>query len=202
MSERHIDIVFEDQLSESVLCRLLGCSRQRIVVHQRIPGNGCEYIKKRIPAYLAASKIVPFVILLDSDKEDCAKRMLDELVPPILRQDGFLLRIAVREVESWLLADHQGFGLFLGISSVKIERHPEILTDAKGYLINLARRSRKRDILEGLVPQSGTSAKQGPRYNQVLQPFVRDIWNIPAAAKRSESLRRAVEAIKRATFKP
>jgi hypothetical protein len=200
MRKKHIDIVYEDQLSKAVLCRLLGYSKQKVVIHQEIPGNGCDYIKKRIHSYLAASKFIPFVILLDSDKENCAKRMLDGLVPPMSRHEGFLLRIAVREVESWLLADHQGFGAFLGISSEIIERQPETLHDAKEYLINIARRSRKRDILEGIVPQFGTSAKQGPRYNQVLQPFVRNIWNIPAAAKRSESLRRAFEAIKKATF--
>jgi|WetSurMetagenome_2_1015567.scaffolds.fasta_scaffold143412_2 hypothetical protein len=201
MPEKYIDIVFEDQLSEAVLCRLLEYSHQKIVIHQKIPGNGCDYIKRRIPAYLAASRIIPFVILLDSDKEDCAKRMLDELVPIERRHDGFLLRIAVREVESWLLADHHGFGKFLGISPALIERQPDTLDKTKEYLIDLARRSRKRDILEGIVPQFGTSAKQGPRYNQVLQPFVRNIWNIPSAAKRSESLRRSLDAIKKATFK-
>jgi hypothetical protein len=200
MREKHISIVYEDQLSEAVLCRLLEYSRQKVVIHQKIPGNGCDYIKKRIPSYLAASRIIPFVILLDSDKEDCAKRMLDELAPAKSRHNGFLLRIAVREVESWLLADHQGIGEFLGISPTSIERQPETLHDAKEYLINLARRSRKRDLLEGIVPQVGTSAKQGPRYNQALQPFVRNIWNVSAGAKRSESLYRALQAIKTASF--
>lgn len=200
MREKHISIVYEDQLSEAVLCRLLEYSKQKVYIYQKIPGNGCDYIKKRIPSYLAASRIVPFVILLDSDKEDCAKRMLDELVPPKSRHDGFLLRIAVREVESWLIADHKGFGEFLGINPVLIERQPQTLHDAKEYLINLARKSRKREIVEGIVPQKDTSAKQGPRYNQVLQPFVRNTWNISAAAKRSESLNRALHAIKKASF--
>jgi hypothetical protein len=200
MHGKHIDIVFEDQLSRAVLYRLLGYSKQKIIIHQEIPGNGCEYIKKRMPSYLAASKIIPFVILLDSDNEECAKRMLDELVPIRSRHNGFLLRIAVREVESWLLSDHQGISTFFGISPTIIERQPENLLDAKEYLVNLARRSHKREIVEGIVPQAGTSAKQGPRYNQTLQPFVQSIWNITAAAKRSESLYRSLEAMQKATF--
>jgi hypothetical protein len=199
MPEKHISIVYEDQLSEAVLCRLLEYSPQKVVIHQKIPGNGCDYIKKRISSYLAASRISPFVILLDSDKEVCAKRLLDELAPLESRHEGFFLRIAIREVESWLLADHQGFGEFLGISPALIERQPETLHDPKEYLINLARKSRKRELVEGIVPQVGTSAKQGPRYNQALQPFVR-IWNISAGAKRSESLSRALRAVKNASF--
>jgi hypothetical protein len=195
MSNIFLNIVYEDQLSEAVICQLLRFSKRNYIIQKKIPGNGCDYIIKRINSFIKASRHIPFFILLDSDKEDCAKRMVEILIPSKLQHSKFLLRIAVREVESWLLADYKGISTFLGISEKLVDRDPEKLVDAKTHLISLARRSRKREISSGIVPQSGTSAKQGPRYNQVLIPFVQNHWNILAATGRSKSLKRTVKAI-------
>jgi hypothetical protein len=137
---------------------------------------------------------------MDSDKEGCALHLLDKLVPADKRNGKCLFRIAIREIESWLLADARGISHFLGISESLINRKPESLDDPKGYLVQLARRSRKKDIADAVVPAQGTSVLVGPEYNQALLPFVRKDWDIKSAAKRSESLRRAIDAV--VTFKP
>lgn len=195
------NIVFEDMLSEAVIERLLKLSKLKIEIVRRINGHGCGYIRSRIHSFFtAAIHQQPFFVLMDSDKEDCALHLLDSLVPNNKRNKKCLFRIAVREVEAWLLADYQGISRFMGISEKLIARNPESLLDPKGHLIHLAKKSRKKDIAKTIAPDPDTSAVIGPEYNQTLLPFVRDIWNINTASKRSESLHRAIEAI--VTFKP
>jgi|WetSurMetagenome_2_1015567.scaffolds.fasta_scaffold00077_12 hypothetical protein len=189
-------IVFEDSLSEAVIERLLKLSPMEISIVRRINGRGSGYIRSRIRSFFSAAvHQEPFLVLMDSDKEDCALHLLDKLVPPGKRNRKCLFRIVIREIESWLLADTRGISQFLGISEAMISRRPETLADPKDHLIQLARRSKKKDIADALVPAPGTSVVVGPEYNQTLVPFVRNIWDINSAAKRSESLRRAVEAI-------
>jgi hypothetical protein len=195
------NIVFEDSLSEAVIERLLKLSPLNVSIVRRINGHGCGYIRTKIPSFFSAAvHQQPFLVLMDSDQEDCALRLLDSLVPNDKRNKKCLFRIAIREVESWLLADYHGISRFFGISETRINRSPETLADPKDHLIQLARKSRKKDIANTIAPGIGTSAVIGPEYNQTLLPFVRNIWNINAAAKRSESLRRAIEAI--IAFKP
>lgn len=193
----YINIVFEDRLSAAIIERLLEFSPKKVEINRRISGYGSGYIRKRISAYQKASQYEPFFILLDADNEDCALNVLNALVPPGLRQPKCLLRIAVREVEAWLLADAKGISRFMGISEALVNRSPESLADAKGHLLGLARRSRKKEITEGLLPAPRTSAVIGPEYNQVLSVFVERNWDVRAAARRSESLSRALGAVEK-----
>jgi len=196
-----INIVFEDSLSESVIERLLQLSPLNPQIVRRINGRGCGYIRSRIQSFFsAAMHQQTFLVLMDSDKEDCALHLINSLVPFDKRNKRCLFRIAIREVEAWLLADYKGASKFLGINERLIERNPETLADPKGHLIQLAQKSRKKDISKTIPPKPGTSSLIGPEYNQTLLPFVRNIWDIHAAAKRSESLRRAIEAV--ITFRP
>lgn len=52
-------------------------------------------------------------------------------------------RIAVREVEAWLLADAEQAAGFLAVPLARIPAEPETLPDPKATLIALAGRSRK-----------------------------------------------------------
>lgn len=194
-------IVFEDVLSEVVIERLLQLSPHKISIVRRIPGYGCGDIRSKITSFFSAAiHHQPFFVLMDSDKDDCAVHLLNSLVPGDKRNEMCIFRIAVREVEAWLLADHYGISRFLGINQSLISRNPEALEDPKNHLVHLAKKSGKKDIAKTIAPSPGTSAAIGPEYNQALLPFVRKNWDINQAAKRSESLRRAVEAITR--FKP
>lgn len=191
----YINIVYEDTLSSAVIERLITFSKVPIAIQRKLGGKGCGYIRSRIVDFQKAAQYQPFFILLDSDKDKCALKLLNSLVPPRRRHRHCLFRIAVREVEAWLLADSKGTSNFLGISERLVNKTPESLDDAKGHLIDLARRSRIRKLKEGLIPDLRTTAVVGPEYNQILSSFVKGNWNVRAAAKRSESLRRALSAI-------
>jgi hypothetical protein len=195
------NIVFEDSLSEAVIERLLKLSALNISISRRINGHGCGYIRSRIHSFFSAAvHQQPFFVLMDSDNEGCAANLIENLVPENRRNNKCLFRIAVREVESWLLADHYGISRFLGVNEKLINSFPETLQDPKGHLVQLARKSRKKDIARTIAPVPGTNVSVGPEYNRTLLPFVRDCWDLHSAAKRSESLRRAIAAIK--AFKP
>ena len=106
-----------------------------------------------------------------------------------------LFRVAVREVEAWLLADRDGFANYLNLPLAKTPQHPEQEVDPKQSLLGLVRRCKKRRLVEELVPTNGSSASIGPLYNKRMGEFVRDTWNITRAAENSDSLARAVSRI-------
>jgi hypothetical protein len=111
-----------------------------------------------------------------------------------------LFRVAVREVESWLLADAVGFAGVLGISVRNVPGNPDEIVDPKRKLIDLARTSRRREPRDSIVPRRGSTAKVGPDYNGCLTAFVAKSWNLTEAAKRSGSLRRFRSAVE--SFRP
>jgi hypothetical protein len=102
-----------------------------------------------------------------------------------------LFRVAVRETESWLLGDRDGFANFAAIAVNKVPQYPETLPDPKQALIGLVRRSRKRRLIDELVPPHGSSVSIGPLYNEKLCAFAERSWNIDAASDACPSLRRA-----------
>lgn len=199
VKEIPINLVYEDDLSLGIILRILESeavvsSDTRFSVGYRLPGRGFGYLKRNISGFNKASNGMPYLILTDLDDEECAPIMIKEWLPET-RNPNLIFRIAVREVESWVLADRPAFAKFFSISENKVPRKPDELSDPKAYLINLARYSRKRTIREDIVPKQGSTAKQGPAYNERLISFVQDAWNPSNARKSSPSLERAMKAI-------
>ena len=83
-----------------------------------------------------------------------------------------LFRVAVREIEAWLMADSEGLAQFLGVRRGRIHNDPESIADAKRTIVELGRLSRKREIREDLVPRPGSGRIVGPRYSSRLAEFV------------------------------
>jgi hypothetical protein len=196
--ELPIILVFEDDLSNEVLLRLIEVSGRRYMVGQSIPARGFGYIKKHIRGLNAAAKGMPILILTDLDEAECAPAKINDwLGPRTKKHPNLLFRIAVKEVEAWLLADREGFAHSLGISEGSIPRDPEALEDPKRALIDLARRSRKRSLRNGIAIKEGSAARQGPTYNYCLSKFVREEWDPERARRNSLSLQRTILILKK-----
>lgn len=60
--------------------------------------------------------------------------------------------------------------------------------------MRLVSKCRRRNIREDILPKD-QFAKIGPNYNERLGEFVMGYWNTERAAKRSDSLSRAVKAL-------
>jgi len=70
---------------------------------------------------------------------------------------------------------------------------PESVTE----MVNLARRSRCKDIRDDMVPREGNGRVVGPAYPSRLREYVETSWRPREAAQRSDSLRRALIGIER-----
>jgi hypothetical protein len=192
-----VQLVVEDPLSEAVVRRLL--QDLPIAIGACYGRQGFGYIRKKIGAFNHAAKVCPFLVLTDLDTRECAAALIREWLPQH-RHPNLLFRVAVREVESWLLADPAGLAAFLGIASRIIPTDPDSLDDPKRTLIDLTRTSRKRDLREAIVPRPGSTAAIGPDYNGALAGFVAQNWNPVEAGRRSDSLRRFRIAVE--SFRP
>jgi hypothetical protein len=188
-----VTLVFEDDLSEAVMIRLLGQFPNKFKILRSYNGKGFGYLKTNIKGFNQASIINPHFMLTDLDNYECPIAMKNDWINFELRPD-FIFRIAVREVESWLLADREGLSHFFSISQTNFPSNPDLIADPKNTLIQLAKRSKKRSIKEDIVPIN-KNAIIGPNYNGCLTNFVFNKWNIENASNNSESLRRTYEKL-------
>ena len=174
--------------------KLLAHTGRGYAVTRQLVERGFGNIRRSVVKYRNASHVLPHVVLTDLDQVAC---------PPYLRAqwgvavlpDSMLFRVAVREVEAWLLADRVGFSAFAGIPQNKISQIPESLDDPKQALLNLVRRSRNRRLALELVPGQGSSMSIGPLYNERLSTFVRESWDVEAAMELAPSLKRTVDRL-------
>lgn len=186
-----INLAFEDPLHEAVLRKLF--SQPGFSVGRCFSHGGSGYLKTQMKGFNHAARVTPFLVLTDLDRVECAPILLKDWLP-FPRHQNLLFRVAVREVESWVLAHRESFAKYLGINPNKIPLQVDEVIDPKQFLINLARKSKYRQMRDAIVPRSGSSAKQGPDYNGALTTFVKDHWNINKAAQNSPSLQKMINA--------
>ena len=196
-----INLVIEDNLSEEVLRAILKQSIKNYEVIGRFPdlrrlrsSSGFGYIKSRIKGFNNAAREMPFLVLTDLGKEECAAKLIREWLP-VKSHPNLIFRVAKREVESWVMADRNAFADFLKIPTAKIPFNiDDELDDPKAFLVKMARKSKDRLIRNALVSKYA-AGKVGPDYNGKLASFVQEKWNLQRAVQHSDSLKRAVNAI-------
>lgn len=192
--QREIQLVVEDELSGIVLRKLVEKSGKELSVYRVLPMRGFGNIKSGIQRFMNASKVIPHIVLTDLDQRDCAPSLMKDWGVDKDTQN-LLFRVAVREVEAWLLADREGVAMYLNLPLAKMPLYPEQEKDPKQTFLNLVRKCKKRRLVEELVPAAGSSASIGPLYNARMGDFVRDCWSIERAVTNSDSLSRAVKRI-------
>ncbi|OJW14686.1 MAG: hypothetical protein BGO49_16995 [Planctomycetales bacterium 71-10] len=186
-----ITLATEDELSEAVGRRLLLDSG--VAIGQLLRRRGFGYLRSRMPNFCEMASRVPVVVLTDLDAAACPSSLIRDWLDGRPQPDGLILRVAVREIEAWLLADHEGLSaLFNRTKSLKAPHQPDDVADPKRELLRLAEKHAPKDVRLDLVPGKGTEARQGLGYNDRLCPWVRDVWDPGAARRRSPSLDRAM----------
>lgn len=175
--------------------------RRLITVAGGLPGtvygkNGKPALRERINGYNNAARHTPWIVLIDLDRDaECAPQLRNAWVPE--PADHLCFRVALCEVESWLMADAEAMARFLGVARGRVPRDPETIVDPKQALVNLARASRRRDIREDIVPREGSGRSVGPAYNSRLIEYVEQHWRPEIAAQNASSLRRAIACVER-----
>lgn len=194
MTECNLLVAVEDELSAAVMRKLIQATGRKFVISRIMNARGNGRLKADMAKFRTACHVLPHVVLTDLDQYACPPALLAAwkatALPPRL-----LLRIAVREVEAWLLADRDGIANFLSVAKNKVPQNPEAEADPKRTLINLARKSRRQRLAIELVPETGSSASIGPLYNARLSEFVNTSWDVERARMASPSLDRALSRL-------
>ncbi|MFZ4394082.1 MAG: hypothetical protein ACOYOU_00490 [Kiritimatiellia bacterium] len=183
-------LVAEDALGLALGRRLVQ-EHDTLSVWREINARGFSAIKQDITKYNnLARNGVPVLILTDLDSRACCRLLMDEWFGgrPALDRN-MLLRICVREAEAWLMADPDPLARLLRLPIKRFPSCPEQLPDPKLCLLNLARKAPAK-IRNGLLPERESTARIGPRYNELLLPLLA-AWNIDQAAKSAPSLAKA-----------
>lgn len=190
-----INLAVEDFLSEKVLRKILRFTKRPYTPGTCFCKGGYGYLKKSITGYNHAAKTTPFLVLADLDNIECPPALIREWLPHP-KHPNLLFRIAVREIEAWLLAHREAFAEFLGIPVRSIPFIVDTINDPKQFLLSLAKKSKKRQLREAITPAPGSTARVGPDYNGQLGVFVERWWNVASAMRHSPSLKRTVKAVK------
>lgn len=152
--------------------------------------NGKPAMRRRIAGFNQAAKRTPWVVLVDLNNDTtCAAELVNTLIP--VRGQQMTLRIVVRSLEAWLLADPE-LATFLGARASALPEDPETEPRPKRTLVDLARRSRRPAIVTDMVPRPGSGREVGPAFTSRLIEFIETRWDPDRAAERSDSLRRCL----------
>lgn len=190
-----VNLAVEDDLSEGMLRRLLSDRPVAYTIGTVFKKAGFGYLKKNCRAFNNLARTTPTILLTDLDQRSCAPKLISEWMENSQHRD-FLLRVAVREVEAWVLGGEQSLGHYLTLRKPLRLQNPETLADPKQVVLRLCMQSPRRELREDLVREDPEGKlRQGPAYNSKLVEFIKTVWNAEAAAKACPSLSRMINAL-------
>jgi hypothetical protein len=184
----YIHIATEDELSEAIAEKLIITFTQ-LTIHLKLRRGGNGYLRSNLKSFFEIANKTPILLLTDLDTVVCPPALLIDWKSSvnIPQPSQMFLRVVVREIEAWLLADHSAASALLGTTNLPI--NPDAINDPKKELMRLAANA-SRDVRDDIIPKRGAAATQGIGYNARLVNFVRDGWCPDRASERSDSLRR------------
>lgn len=193
-----VNLAGEGLLDIAVMRRLLrdaGLSPGTIY-HGEGRRTGKVSLNHRLPGYCEAAKRAPWFIMRDLDHDaDCAPELLNRLAAE--RPRGLCFRIAVREAESWLIADRERLARHLGVRPGSLPSDPDRDPDPKRTIVDAARRSTRRTIRERVPPRPAAGRPTGEGYAESLAAFIDDTWRPTEARVASDSLDRCLRHLDR-----
>lgn len=199
MGLNKIILVTEDLLSAAVSTKIL--AHFGIDIVQSVIYEGQTYLQRKAPSFnKTAHEACGVFMLTDLDSPNlCPPRLIASWLHSA-RNPRFLLRVAVMEVESWVMADRRAFAEFLSIPVHRVPRNTDEILNPKEFLISLVLRSKKRRLREELVATRITRTPHpGDKYNEHLSTFVKNQWDIDRAASASPSLSRTIARLRQET---
>ncbi len=105
-------------------------------------------------------------------------------------------RIAVQEIEAWLIADKQRFAEFLQVDPGIIPNNPEDIRDPKEQsLIMMPKEMILTLAQSSLDPQIYPRLKAVSSYNNEMGKFAKKYWRPAIAAQNSPSLKKCIERL-------
>ncbi|PIP77230.1 MAG: hypothetical protein COW85_10095 [Ignavibacteria bacterium CG22_combo_CG10-13_8_21_14_all_37_15] len=195
-----INIACEDPLSEAVALKILKEGQRVFTVGAVYRKNGKTYLKQKVNGFNKASRGMPYLFLVDLDNDGCPPELINSWMGDQTKNPNFIFRVAVEEIEAWILADIENFSSFIGVNTALIPSESDTIHNPKEFLINLVKSSSKREIKASIIPSKNSTAKVGPNYNGKLIEFVNTRWSLTVAQRRSKSLGKTINAINSFTY--
>ena len=184
-------------VGEESLCCALG---SRLVAHA-LPGwtlatepidtKGVTTLIAHLPRYAGITRHGPAVLCIADTDNACPVDWLRNHLPKSASR-RFLLRLAVREAESWLLADRQAMTAHFRVPVARLPNSPDACDDPKQILLDLLNQFAPASLRRDMVVSTAGQPGRGSGYNAGLRQFVREVWQPERAAGQSASLRRAM----------
>lgn len=184
-----IAIATEDELSEAIVLRLIAELPGELRVTHCLGKRGSGYLSKKMDSWRQMATHQVMVVLTDLDRANCLVEFRDKWLANTALPNSLLFRIAVRESESWALADHEAMRALIGVRGV-LPVSPDELPDPKQVLLRLANGA-SRSVKAELLKTVDGNLYQGLGYNTCLSEWVGFVWSPQRAAERSPSLARA-----------
>jgi len=207
MADLHCYSYVEDEPSRDVLIKMVQDRNARnhneVCFLAGFPKvtRGNQRIQAMCQNFLEMSKFGVYTITLtDLDIMPCAPQLIRKWFfagkkVPVNLPSQVIFRIAVREIESWILADRAAWAKYIGIPASNFSPTPEALDDPKKHIFNVLRRKGNTKKTHGMLPQG--SAHIGPTYNSVICDFIRNHWSVRRAREKAPSLQKAMAALER-----
>lgn len=190
-----ISAAVEGLIDEAVVKRLI--MEAGAMVGAVYGKQGKKSLRGGINGYNNAGRHQPWIVLVDLDQDaDCAPNLCQAWIPK--KSPKLCFRVAVREVEAWLLSDRESIARFLSVPIPRVPIDPESEINPKQTMVNLAATSKRRDIREDMVPRPSSGRSVGPAYTSRLVEFVQSpqpLWRPNHAANHSQSLQRCMKCI-------
>lgn len=188
----YVTLIYEDEPMRAVMEALLQ-RRPEMPELRLINCRGCSRIKQNIQAYCKSAHGSNFYfVMTDLDRNPCAPALVQEWLGG-LSHPNFLFRVAVHEVESWLLADRENFADFFKVPLSKIPLNPDSEENPKEIIFELARKSKNAMIRKEVPPVK--LAHAGVSYVSIVTQFIETQWSVLNAAENSPSLKKALQRV-------
>lgn len=188
-------VIVEGDLEVAVVPVLLAACGLTVDPQAVINKRGIQNFWRDVPRWNRGARHKRFFALADLEQAACAPgEILTRLGAPL--HPNFVLRLAVRMTEAWLLADRSAMATFLRVPQAAIPDEPDRLPNPKQTLVQAAHHSKLRRIQVGISPEPGTGRPVGPDYLPLLSEFALQHWSPERAGANSPSLARALVRLK------
>jgi hypothetical protein len=154
--------------------------------------GGAAAIDEKLQRWSRPSNHTAMLVLRDWDDADnssCPAALRSKLTG-VSCPENVALRIVVRSIETWLMADRQAAIKFFRTSEIPSD--PEDLRRPKIALVNACRRSSSASIRRGMVPLTGSGSPVGVDFARLVIEFGVLHWDPLRARQNAPSLDRTL----------
>lgn len=187
-----INLAVEGILDEAVAVRLARAAG--FTPRHPVIAKGKSNLDRKLPAFNHAAKGSPWLVIRDLDRDEtCASTLAGKLLRA--PNSWMCFRVAVPQIESWLLADRQRFAEFFRVRPALVPERPDESDHAKRSTLDALAQSTNKTVRGDMLPRRGSGGREGSLYCSRMIEFAREAWRPEEAAKHSASLDRALRAL-------